>query len=256
MKLWPIAVAGGALALVGVAIVFGRKGPLGTDDDQGNEGGEKAPQKGSGGVTPIKKPIAVGEIGDPAVAPLVAQIQALWDSKGIPHNVIVPAQFYTMSKAPHVDGPDPDHEAGPILAIPDYDTWEHTADFLAKVVVPLFVEVERRGGSRGDYRTGGYRPADYNAAVGGAGDSQHVHADALDIIPLRHPTENTDILLMSIATIMLTHPSLPIGGGFYGGNGHIDLPENKTHQRHWSGEDHAGKAEKYIERAKKELAIA
>ncbi len=252
MKFWPIAVAGGALALVGVAVVFGRKGPL--DPDEG-EGGD-TPQKGSGNVTKVKKPIAVGEIGDPAVAPLVAQIQLKWDQAGIPRDIMVPAQFYTMSKAKHADGMDPDDEPGPILAIPDYDTWDHTTEFLAKVVVPLFAEVARRGGKRSDYRTGGYRPADYNAAVGGAGDSQHVHSDALDILPLRHVTANTDILLMAIATIMLTHPSLPIGGGFYGGNGHIDLPENKTKQRHWSGKKHAGKAEKYLARAKKELAIA
>ena len=257
MKLWPIALAGAAVVTMAAIALRGRKatgtGPLGNDED---EGGDAPPDGGHVNAPKVKKPIAVGEIGDPAVVPLVAQIQLLWDQKGIPHDVIVPAQFYTMSKAPHVDGPDPDHSAGPILAIPDYDTWEHTSDFLAKVVVPLFAEVERRGGKREDYRTGGYRAADYNAAVGGAGDSQHTHADALDIIPLRHVTTNTDILLMSIATIMLTHPSLPIGGGFYAGNGHIDLPENKTHQRHWSGKTVSGKAEKYLDRAKKELAIA
>lgn len=252
MKFWPIAVMGGALALVGVAVVFGRKGPL--DEDEGKGGGD-TPQTGKGG-TNTGKPIAVGEIGDPAVAPLVAQIQLLWDQAGIPRNIIVPAQFYTMSKAPHTDGPDPDDLPGPILAIPPYDSWGHTTEFLSKVVVPLFGEVARRGGKRTDYRTGGYRASDYNAAVSGAGDSQHTHADALDIIPLRHVTTNTDILLMSIATMMLTHPNLPIGGGFYGGNGHIDLPADKTHQRHWSGKDHKGKAETYLARAKKELAIA
>lgn len=234
---------------IGVAIVRGRKdasgGATGQDDDEGGD----AP---GGNVENTSKPIAVGEIGDPAVAPLVAQIQALWDSKGI--DFIKPAQFYTMSKAPHHDGPDPGSEAGPILAIPDYPTWERTADFLAGPVREVFAEVARRGGNRADYRTGGYRPADYNAAVGGAPKSRHVDGDAIDIIPLRNVTKNTDILLMAIATVYLRHSGDPIGAGFYAGNGHIDV--GHPHRSTWSGKTVPGKDDKYIAKAKKELAIA
>lgn len=254
----------GAAVGIGIIMAVARKGPgANTEPDDSDDGGDDAPSGGNmgGKFENQDKAIAVGEIGDPSVAPLVAEIQALWDSKGIPRDLIVPAQFYTMSKATHTDGPDPDEEPGPILAIASRATWEHTANFLHDVVVPLFAEIKRRGGKRSDYRTGGFREGygddghghdSYNDVTGGADASRHVDGDALDIIPLRHVAANTDILLMSIATMMLTHPSLPIGGGFYAGNGHIDVGG----KRHWSGKTVKGKADEYIARAKKELAIS
>lgn len=234
------------LLLGAVALLAGG----GSGDDQVDDEKDDGPTGGGGMYQNKSKPIAVGEIGDPAVAPLIAQIQALWDSKGI--DFIEPAQFYTMTKAPHHDGPDPGSDAGPILAIPETASWGRTADFLNTIVREVFAEVARRGGKRSDYRTGGYRPADYNAAVGGAPNSRHVDADAIDIIPLRDVTKNTDILLMSTATVQLRHPNAPIGVGFYGGDGHIDIGG----RRHWSGDDHAGKAEKYLAKAQAELGIA
>lgn len=251
-----------AAVAIGIVLIATRKSaPAPDSGDDDDEGGD-APSGGKGGMFQNQdKAIAVGEIGAPNVAPLVAEIQALWDAKGIPRDIIVPAQFYTMSKATHTDGPDPDDKPGPILAIASRATWEHTADFLRDVIVPLFAEVKRRGGKRSDYRTGGFREGygrdghgkdSYNEVTGGADASRHVDGDALDIIPLREVAKNTDILLMSIATMMLTKPSLPIGGGFYAGNGHIDVGG----KRHWSGKSVPGKAEKYIARAKKELAIS
>jgi Peptidase M15 len=236
---------------IGAAVVGKRKGAPGPKPGDDEDGGQDAP--GAGGMFQNhEKPIAVGEAGDPIIAPLVAEIQQNWDAAGIPRSLMTPQQFYVMTKAPHVDGPDPDHEKGPILAIAPRATWERTMEFLHDVVMPIFADIEAHHGSRSLYRVGGYRPADYNDAVGGADASRHVDGDALDIIPIKAVPTNNDLLLMAIARFVVKHPDAPIGFGAYAGNGHVDIGG----RRHWDGKTVKGKAQKYLDRAKAEENIA
>lgn len=242
-----VVVGGTAL---GAAIVGRRKGAPGPNPGDDEDGGD-AP--GDDTMFQNKeKPIAVGEAGDPAVAPLLAEIKVLWASKGIDPALMTPEQFYTMPKAPKKDGPDPDSKAGSILAIAPRATWGRTAVFVSEIVQPVFRDIIAHGGERSDYRVGGYRPADYNDAVGGADASRHVDGDAIDIIPVRDTKTNTDLVLMAIARLWVRHPNAGLGFGAYAGNGHVDMGT----RRHWDGKTVDGKAEKYIARARAEENIA
>lgn len=199
-----------------------------------------------------EKPIAVGEAGDPIVAPLLAEIQTIWDAHGIPASLMTPAQFYLMTKAPHADGPDPDQSKGPILAVAARATWRRTAQFLRDIVAPIKADIEAHGGDWDNYRFGGYRPVDYNDAVGGAPRSRHVDGDGLDIIPKRDVKKNNDLLLMAIARLVAKYPGAPIGFGAYAGNGHVDIGGRRS----WDGKTVDGKAAKFLDRARQEQNVA
>lgn len=254
-----IAVVGAA---IGVALVAGRKGASGGATGQDDDEGGDAPPGGSGGMFQNQdKAIAVGEAGDPAVAPLLAEMRVWWEQAGIDLSLIDPTQFYVMSKATHTDGPDPDEKAGAILAIASRSTWERTTEFVATVLQPILRDIIRRGTPRGNFRIGGFREGygrdgkgtgSYNDVVGGAAGSRHVDADAADIIPTRGNPKTAHDILMAIAVFREQHPKAPIGFGAYGGNGHVDIGG----RRHWSGSSNSGKAEKYIKLAKQELAVA
>jgi hypothetical protein len=185
----------------------------------------------------------------------LGQIRSIWLAKGIDLNYIDPVQFYTMSKAPLDDGPDPDDEKTRPMVIPPVATWDRTADFVADVVVPVLKDIERRGTPRKYVRTGGFRNPDYNDAVGGAPKSRHVDGDAVDLIPVGNaPAGTVDDILMAIFVFREAHPSWPIGAGAYAGNGHIDV--GHPHRDTWSGKTVPGKDDKYIAKAKKELAVS
>ena len=254
-----IAIAASALATV-LVVAVARKRPQVAQDTDPGEDEDDMPSTGEK-FENQDKAIAVGEKGDPSVAPLLAEIRAMWVNRGIDLGIIDPVQFYTMSKATHADGPDPDDEPGPILAIASRATWANTTEFVATVLEPVLEEFSRRGGVLSELRFGGFREGygsdgkgtgSYNDATGGAPKSRHVDGDAADIIPKKNVSANTDRLLMAIASIKVRNPKKPIGFGAYAGNGHVDLGGS----RHWSGDSVPGKAEKYLDRARKESAIS
>jgi len=255
----PLARIGLVVAGVGAfAVLAGRRKVASVDDGADDE--QDDPPGDNSMFQNDDKAIAVGEATDPGVAPLLEEIQANWDRRGIPRAMLTPAKFYTMTKATHVDGPDDDDDEGPVLAIASRATWANTENAVADLFVPIMQDVEAHGGKRSDYRIGGFREGhgsdgkgkgSYNAATGGAGKSRHVDGDAFDIIPIRAVTKNTDVLLLAIARLKVRNPKAPIGFGAYKGNGHVDLGGNRM----WSGKTVPGKAEKYIAKAKAELNI-
>lgn len=252
MKAWHIAAAVGGVGLLGLAIVAARRGSTTPDDGHDHGGDEGDDMINQGKFENTEKPIAVGEATDPKVAPLVAEAQALWDSLGVPRHGIDVVRFWTMSKAPLDDGPDEDDVATRPIAVPPRATWERSGVFLRDVVVPILRDYERRGGKLSELRFGGYRPADYNAAVSGAPKSRHVDGDGIDIIPTKNVTANADRIIMAIARFKVDHPNDPIGFGAYAANGHVDIGG----RRNWSGDSVPGKAEKYLARAEQETRIA
>lgn len=238
--------AGAGVAVIAAAVIATRKTTNPEETDEGDDVIDQSKFENN------EKPLAVGEATDSSVAPYVAEAQQIWDDFGIPRDVINVVQFWTMSKAPLDDGDDDDDVASRPVAVAPRATWERTAEFVADVVMPILRDFERRGGDLDDLRFGGYRPADYNAAVSGAPRSRHVDADGIDIIPKRNATKNADLLLMAIARFKVDHPDDPIGFGAYSGNGHVDIGG----RRNWSGDKVPGKADKYIKRAEQEARVS
>lgn len=245
MKTSTMLLLAGAGAVTLAAVVIARKTSSNSNREETDEGDDVIDQ---GKFENNEKPLAVGEATDSSIAPYVAEAQQIWDDFGIPRDVINVVQFWTMSKAPLDDGDDADNVGSRPVAVAPRATWERTAEFVADVVMPILRDFERRGGDLNDLRFGGYRPADYNAAVSGAPKSRHVDADAIDIIPKRSATKNADLILMAIARFKVDHPDDPIGFGAYSSRGHVDIGG----RRNWSGETVPDKAEKYLKRAEEE----
>lgn len=243
------------VAIAGVAALAlrGRKSTDNGKDDGFDPGGD-------GMFENNDKVMAVGEAGDPNVKPLLDQIRALWTKRGIDPAIITPEQFYVMTKATHKDGPDPDEEPGPILAIASDRTWDRTADFVSEVLQPVLEAIMARGVKRSQLRIGGFREGhgsdgkgkgSYNTVVGGAKKSRHVDGDGADIIPTGGSGVGHKIKL-SIARFKVDHPTWPIGFGAYAGNGHVDIGGD----RDWDGETVPGEADKYMALARKEAQVA
>lgn len=245
-----------AIAGVTVLVVRGRGKIASTDDeDDGHD-----PGSGGGMFQNNDKVLAVGEAGDPKVKPLLDEIRAKWDAAGIDPEIITPEQFYVMSKATHTDGPDPDDEPGPILAIAARPTWDRTTRFVATALQPVLRDIMRRGVKRSQMRIGGFREGhgsdgkgtgSYNTVVGGAKASRHVDGDGADIIPTGGSGVGHKIKL-AIARFRVDHPSMGIGFGAYAGNGHIDIGGD----RDWDGGTVPGEADKYMALARKEAAVS
>lgn len=228
----------GAAAGIAIIVAIGRRTSGSTtpsaDDPPEDEPADEPGGSNVGKFQNNEKPIAVGEATDPKVAPLLAEIRQLWMSYGIRPDVIVPEQFYTMTKAPKDDGPDEDNIASPILAIAPRATWQRTAGFIGAHVQPIVLAYRDGDPSRNDdLRFGGYRPADYNDAVGGAENSRHVDGDAADIwlkgSAMTRP--NKQRLFLLAAKHVIDHPKDPIGFGAYTWDVHVDIGGRRTWER-------------------------
>jgi hypothetical protein len=125
-------------------------------------------------MTHALKHLAAGEATDPAVAPLLAELQKRFDKAHITR--FTARDACVMSKAPLTDGPDEDDDKTRPIAIPPREYWDgfvHAAKEVDTVLVEDLADIP--------VRISGYRPPDYNAAVGGAPDSSHLRADAFDV---------------------------------------------------------------------------
>jgi hypothetical protein len=119
------------------------------------------------------KPI-VGERTEARVETELAELADQLDVAGVKR--ITAVDLVVMSKAPVTDGPDPDNDRTRPLAIPPRVLWP------ALIRTALVVDEVVRGPTLEsvDLRFTGYRPADYNKAVGGTGTA-HVWACAIDV---------------------------------------------------------------------------
>jgi hypothetical protein len=149
------------------------------------------------------KHLAAGEATDPAVAPLLTELQQQFDAAGITR--ITAFDACVMTKAPLTDGPDPDRDKTRPIAIPPRHLW---AGFVASAKEVDTVLVEELADI--EVRVTGYRPADYNKAVGGAGDSSHVRATAFDVwvsraVILAYYNADTDAEQDAAAAVLQEH---------------------------------------------------
>jgi hypothetical protein len=125
-------------------------------------------------MSTARKHLAAGEATDPTVAPLLAELQQRFTDIGITR--FTARDACVMSKAPLTDGPDEDVDKSRPIAIPPREYWDgfvHAAKEVDTVLVEDLADIP--------VRISGYRPPDYNAAVGGAPDSSHLRADAFDV---------------------------------------------------------------------------
>lgn len=113
-------------------------------------------------------PIAVGDPSDPEIAVLLQELEAELFALGAPAAGNWTArEVTTMRKAP-----------GQPVAIPPRALWPNMVPALQ-----LFQQLRDEIGA--PLKIGnGYRPPDYNAAVGGAPNSAHIYFAALDLDPL------------------------------------------------------------------------
>ncbi len=159
------------------------------------------------GSSPPPDAMTSGSPYDPAIAPLLDELQGfLMDHEALSGIGWSAKEITTMPKAP-----------GRPVAIPVRGLWHLMVPTLA-----LYERIRERLGQPCSLR--GYRPPDYNAAVGGASKSAHLWFAALDVYA---PVEYRNELARIAADIFTSEPDLQVGLGIYGhphsSNIHIDV---------------------------------
>lgn len=165
-------------------------------------------------------PIAVGQPSDPAVAPLLLELKQRFADAGIVH--FTPREVFTMRKAP-----------GAPLAIPPRPYWDRMVRTLRDVAEPLRVEL-----GRPITIYNGYRPPDYNAAVGGKPGSRHQWAEAIDMYPASGGATARRELALLAANLYRSGAVPSMGLGVYGTSSpsvHVDAGYKR---RSWADAQH------------------
>lgn len=175
---------------------------------------KKTPKTPAPGPTPtgdVPDPIAVGMPSDPEVGALLAEMDALFEAQGVDTSLASAREVTKMPKAP-----------GQPSAIPPKYLWPRMAATLRNLVIPLRLKMGIPFSLRG------YRPADYNAAVGGVPGSRHQWFEGVDIyLAANNTKENRRKLALEGAKMYLSlGPELKVGFGAYGSptpsNIHLD----------------------------------
>lgn len=205
------------------------------------------------------KAIAAGEATDPKVVPLLAELQATLSNAGV--HIMTARDLTTMSKAPLTDGPDEDHDKTRPVAIPDRQLWPGLVEIaliVQSVVQSELADVPLRfAGYREGYGRDGTGAGSYNEAVGGADNSAHIRADAIDVWLgsklLTHGSAKEIVdarhrLFIAFAKYKVQHHDKPLGFGVYTNDIHFDVDHKD--RANW---EHAAD---WIAKAEKELAIA
>lgn len=162
------------------------------------------------GTTKWPKPIYVGRRGDAQLEELLDDLDAFLRANAIDTSIVSASELTVMPKTD-----------GPAYAIPDRSMWPNILG-----ASRLVMEVRHELGF--PLRLSGFRPADYNKAVGGAPKSQHVGFRAIDYRPVNehNNTANRRKLALVSGRIFLANPTRAIGLGLYGyptpSNGHFD----------------------------------
>lgn len=160
-------------------------------------------------MTEHVRPIASGEYSEPRVAALLAEMNADFLAAGIVHFTSI--EVCLLRKA---------HPLGKFYAIPPRTWWPRMIRTLVEVAEPL------RAGYGGPIEVkAGWRPADYNRAVDGGKNSQHIPFRAVDL-----NTSDDQRLRELACDLWLTHPTM--GLGMYGGHIHVDTGHR---HRYWTG---------------------
>ena len=115
--------------------------------------------------TNFPAPLYVGKRGDPELEALLTELSDYLTAEGVDVNVASAAEITKMRKTP-----------GPSYAIPVRELWPNAAYTLRNVYMPIRWALGQPITIRN-----GYRPPDYNAAVGGAKGSRHQDFSAFDL---------------------------------------------------------------------------
>ncbi len=115
---------------------------------------------------PRAEPMYVGKPGNAKVEALLQEMNTYFNSQGVDLNLVTAQEVTRMRKAP-----------GKPYAIPPREYWPR----MARTLTQLFMPLRMRMGEPLRILNG-YRPPDYNEAVGGAPDSRHQWFDGLDIM--------------------------------------------------------------------------
>lgn len=179
------------------------------------------------GDGPKAAPIVVGDQFDPEVAAQLIQMEGDFASLGVDLSKVSAYEVTRMRKAP-----------GKPAAIPPREYWPRMAQTLREAFMPLRQEI---GKPLAIYN--GYRPADYNEAVGGAAGSRHQWFEGLDLDVEGSKTADRKKLAALAAQLYLAlGDDLEMGFGVYGNNPeyptniHIDTGHRKRtwgNARHW-----------------------
>lgn len=151
-----IAIVSGAAAIAAAAVYLGRPKPM-----QPTSEPKTTPRPSSGGKFPT--PIAVGDRSSGDVAALLRELDALLRDAGA-GGFLSAAEVTEMPKTP-----------GRKVAIPPREYWPRMVATVREVFVPI------RQAMGVPLAVRGYRPPDYNRAVGGTKKSRHQAFEALDI---------------------------------------------------------------------------
>lgn len=194
-----------ALAVVVAALVLGGGGKARASSRRPTKGPIKvyASEYPPGEGTPPGAWI-VGFPGDPEIDELLLEMEELFLDAGVPPIGWTAEEITRMPKAP-----------GQPVAIPPPGMWPNMIPTLA-----LYVELREEMGVPLALR--GYRPPDYNEAVGGEDRSLHQWFAALDVYPTSG--EDRDLLGWEAAELFVDSDE-EVGLGIYGvppGNIHID----------------------------------
>ena len=174
------------------------------------------------GTTPRPDPILVAA-RSPAIDDWLDEIGAAWAFRGVQDKRISPAEFCRLPKVP-----------GDVYAIPPRRVWPLTAYFLRDVWTPLRDVC-------GPMSVRGYRPPQYNAAVGGSKRSDHLWACALDLRPA--DGQGVTVIKREATKLYIKRGAdLKMGLGVYSGNVHVSAG---IRRRHWRD------AGKWIKRVKR-----
>lgn len=204
------------------------------DNDPGeNDGGSVKP------VSTVGKPIVVGPPSSPLVAPYLALLAKEFLEAGVDIELITPLALTVMSKAPKQQGERP-------VAIPPQNMWEGLAQIAA-----IDSQIAHQGLMDIPSRFTGYRPKDYNQAVGGAPKSRHIYGDAIDWWLTKPNAADRERLRTAVARYVVTHKNASYGFGFgvYTNDIHLDIGRKAGTVVTWE------QGKKYIDKAKAELGI-
>lgn len=158
-------------------------------------------------MAPPPKPIAVGAPTDPAIAAFLKSMEAVFVQAGVNVGWFSPREVTILPKTP-----------ARVSAIPPQTYWPRMATTIVEIAQPIRMAVGF------PLTIGGYRPADYNKAVGGSAGSRHQWFEALDLRPAgtASTAANRELLKKAAAKIFVEEPGAPIGLGIYSGNIHVD----------------------------------
>ena len=201
---------GSPFEAIGWGDLYGAEGDISESPNQGYDPGIVSSDWISPGSGTPPQALISGPANDPEIAALLAEIDGLLAQAGINLRQICARELCELPKAP-----------GRPCSIPPRSLWRN--------IVPTAVLVQTMRTRLGfPLELRGYRPPDYNAAVGGSKRSQHQWFGAIDVYawPSVRNASTRVAVAEAGARVFVENPAEAIGFGVYGkatpSNIHLD----------------------------------